>query len=79
MRASAAEVIDGIASRHGVSRAQLGLAQLLHRSPIMLLILGTSKVAHLEENVVAAALSLGADDIKRLDKTPRPPEMPAFT
>ena len=41
-----------------VSPSQLALAWLLHRSPVMLPIPGTSKVAHLEENVAAAALSI---------------------
>jgi pyridoxine 4-dehydrogenase len=41
-----------------VSPSQLALAWLLRRSPVMLPIPGTSKVAHLEENVAAAALSI---------------------
>jgi len=47
------------AKRHGVSVAQLSLAWLLHRSPVMLPIPGTSSVAHLEENVAAANVKLG--------------------
>jgi pyridoxine 4-dehydrogenase len=47
-----------LAARHGVSPSQLALAWLLHRSPVMLPIPGTSRVAHLEENVAAAGISL---------------------
>jgi aryl-alcohol dehydrogenase-like predicted oxidoreductase len=51
------------ANRHGVSFAQAAIAWLLARSPAMLPIPGTSSVAHLEENVAAAALSLSAEDL----------------
>src|SRR5580704_10567973 len=43
--------LDEIAKRHGATVAQLSVAWLLHRSPIMLPIPGTSSVAHLEENM----------------------------
>ena len=46
--------LDAIAKRHGVTVSQLSLAWLLHRSEVMLPIPGTSKVAHLEENMKAA-------------------------
>jgi len=47
-----------MATAHGVSVAQLSLAWLLHRSPVMMPIPGTSQVAHLEENQAAAQVSL---------------------
>jgi pyridoxine 4-dehydrogenase len=47
-----------IAKQHSVSVAQAALAWLLARSPMMLPIPGTSSVAHLEENVAAAGISL---------------------
>ncbi len=50
--------LQSIAREHGVSLAQAALAWLLARSPMMLPIPGTSSVAHLEENVAAAALKL---------------------
>jgi pyridoxine 4-dehydrogenase len=50
--------LDGAAKRLGATTAQLALAWLLGRSPVMLPIPGTSSVAHLEENVAAAALRL---------------------
>jgi pyridoxine 4-dehydrogenase len=50
--------LDQVARRYGVSVAQLSIAWLLHRSPVMVPIPGTSSVAHLEENVGAAGLHL---------------------
>ncbi len=58
----AAEKLGQIAKRHGATVSQLSLAWLLQRSPVLLPIPGTSKVAHLEENVAAAELKLGADE-----------------
>jgi len=55
-----------VAERHGVSPVQVALAWQLARSPQMLPIPGTSSVAHLEENVAAAALVLGEEDLARL-------------
>jgi aryl-alcohol dehydrogenase-like predicted oxidoreductase len=51
--AAAASIATELAERHQLSVAQIALAWLLHRSPVMLPIPGTSKVAHLEENVNA--------------------------
>ena len=50
--------LDGIAKEHGASPSQLALAGLLRRSPVMLPIPGTSSVAHVEENLDAAQLTL---------------------
>jgi pyridoxine 4-dehydrogenase len=50
--------LDKIAKRHGVTVSQLALAWLLHESPVILPIPGTSSVDHLEENVGAASVSL---------------------
>ncbi len=50
--------LDQIAQRHQATVSQLALAWLLHHSPVMLPIPGTSSVAHLEENLGAAALQL---------------------
>jgi pyridoxine 4-dehydrogenase len=58
----AAQTLGEIAARHSATVAQLSLAWLLQRSPVMLPIPGTSKVAHLEENVAAAELKLSAED-----------------
>ena len=51
---------------HGVSVVQVALAWLLQRSPVMLPIPGTSKIAHLEENVGAAVLQLSDADFSSL-------------
>jgi pyridoxine 4-dehydrogenase len=55
-----------VAQRHGVTPMQVALAWLLARSPQMLPIPGTKSLAHLEENVAAAALDLSADDLATL-------------
>ncbi len=51
-------VLDGIAKETGATPAQLALAWLLKRSPVMLPIPGTGSIAHLEENCSAAGLDL---------------------
>ncbi len=55
------------AERLGAKPSQVALAWLLHRSPVMLPIPGTSKVTHLEENTAAALLELDADTLQSLD------------
>jgi aryl-alcohol dehydrogenase-like predicted oxidoreductase len=62
-----AQILERLASRYSVTPAQLSLAWLLHRSSVMLPIPGTARVAHLEENVAAAGLRIGADDWKALE------------
>jgi len=57
-----AETLAQVAARHSATVAQLSLAWLLQRSPVMLPIPGTSKVEHLEENVAAAGLKLSAEE-----------------
>lgn len=58
----AAQALGRIAAKHGASVPQLSLAWLLHKSPVLMPIPGTSKVAHLEENVAAAQLHLTTED-----------------
>jgi aryl-alcohol dehydrogenase-like predicted oxidoreductase len=62
-----AAALAQIAARHSATVAQLSLAWLLQRSPVMLPIPGTSKMAHLEENVAAAGLKLSAEEVAELD------------
>jgi aryl-alcohol dehydrogenase-like predicted oxidoreductase len=57
-----------IADDHHASPSQLALAWLLKRSPVMLPIPGTSKVAHLEENVAAAEIELSDEEFDTLSK-----------
>ena len=63
--------LDAIARKHKASPGQIALAWLLKKSPVMLPIPGTSKVAHLEENVGAAAIKLSDDDFVTLDRAGR--------
>ena len=60
--------LDQVARRHGASVAQLSIAWLLHHSPVMLPIPGTSRVAHLEENIASAGLHLDAAEWSTLEK-----------
>jgi aryl-alcohol dehydrogenase-like predicted oxidoreductase len=59
--------LDSLAARRSVSPMAVALAWLLHRSPNILLIPGTSSLAHLRENVAGAALELSADELSELD------------
>ncbi|PGH45838.1 oxidoreductase [Micromonospora sp. WMMA1996] len=61
------DVLEGVAKRLGSTPMAVALAWLLHRSPNILLIPGTSSVAHLRENVAGAALDLPADALAELD------------
>jgi pyridoxine 4-dehydrogenase len=59
-------VVVEIAQRHGATPSQVALAWLLARSPVMLPIPGTARVAHLEENIRAAGLRLDPEEVKAL-------------
>ncbi len=59
--------LSGVAGRLGVKPMQVALAWLLHRSPNILLIPGTSTVAHLRENLSVAKLALPPQTLKELD------------
>ena len=59
--------LDQVAARVGSTPMAVAQAWLLQRSPNVLLIAGTSSVAHLEENVASAALELSVDDLAELD------------
>ncbi len=61
-------VLDAIAKKHHAAPSQIALAWVLKRSPVMLPIPGTAKVAHLEENVAAADIVLSNDEFATLDK-----------
>jgi pyridoxine 4-dehydrogenase len=60
-------VLTSVAGRLGETPMQVALAWLLHRSPNILLIPGTSSVAHLRENLKAAALPLSPQVLTELD------------
>jgi pyridoxine 4-dehydrogenase len=59
--------LDSAAKKHGVTVSQLSLAWLLHRSPVMLPIPGTTSVQHLEENVAAADVKLSDAEWKEIE------------
>jgi pyridoxine 4-dehydrogenase len=64
--ARSGSVLDKLAGEFGRTPAQLALAWLLHRSPVLLPIPGTRSVAHLEENVAAAEIELTDDQYAAL-------------
>lgn len=59
--------LDDLATETGATPAQLALAWLLHRSPVMLPIPGTSRIAHLEENIAAAEVELTDAQVAALE------------
>ena len=61
------QTLSAVAARLGTTPLAVALAWLLQRSPNILLIPGTSSVAHLRENVAAAGLVLSAEDVAELD------------
>ncbi|MFD1470151.1 aldo/keto reductase [Hymenobacter caeli] len=62
----AGDKLAALARERSVSEAQLNIAWLLHKSPLLLPIPGTSSLAHLRENLQAAEIQLSADDMARL-------------
>jgi aryl-alcohol dehydrogenase-like predicted oxidoreductase len=67
-RALRSAKVKRVAARLGATPAQVALAWLLARSPVMLPIPGTGSIAHLEENAAAASLKLGAEDLAELNQ-----------
>ena len=61
------ETIARVAEKHGASVPQVTLAWLLQVAPNVLVIPGTSSMAHLEENIAAASLALDEEDVAALD------------
>jgi pyridoxine 4-dehydrogenase len=66
--AQAGGPLDRVAKQHKATVAQLSLAWLLHHSPVLLPIPGTSSVNHLEENLAAARLELSAEEWKAIEE-----------
>ncbi len=62
------EAMAAIALQRGATPAQVALAWLLKKSPAIILIPGTSSLAHLEENVAASGIELADTDIEALDR-----------
>jgi pyridoxine 4-dehydrogenase len=61
------DILESVASRRDATPMAIALAWLLQRSPNILLIPGTSSVAHLRENVAGAALALSGDELAELN------------
>jgi len=61
-----ASPLASVAERHGVTPGQIALAWLLHRSPALLPIPGTSSIAHLDENMAAPSIRLSAAEYQAL-------------
>lgn len=59
-----------IAERHGATPAQIALAWLLARSPVMVVIPGTKTVAHLEENIAVTNIALSQEEVDELANSP---------
>jgi pyridoxine 4-dehydrogenase len=68
-----ARTLAELAKHHDATPAQLSIAWLLHRSPVMLPIPGTSQVRHLEENIAAASLNVGRDEWLQLEQAASAP------
>lgn len=64
----AMQKLEEVAQKYNATAHQVALSWLLHHSPNILLIPGTSKVKHLEENVKAAAISLSEEDMAELEQ-----------
>jgi Predicted oxidoreductases (related to aryl-alcohol dehydrogenases) len=65
------DALASAAARHGATQAQMALAWLLHRSPVVLPIPGTGSPEHLRENLGAALIELSEDDLAALEAEPR--------
>ena len=64
-------ILTRLAAHKGASPSQMALAWILKRSPVILPIPGTSRVAHLEENVAAAGVELSDQEFRDLDEAGR--------
>jgi pyridoxine 4-dehydrogenase len=69
--AGTGSILDVVAKAHYAGPSQIALAWVLKRSPVMLPIPGTSKVAHLEENVAAVNIELSDEEFDSLDREGR--------
>jgi pyridoxine 4-dehydrogenase len=63
-----ADQLQAVAAAHAATAAQVAIAWLLQRSPVLLPIPGTSSITHLEENLAAAGLRLTSEEVRRLSR-----------
>ena len=66
--ATASGVLNDIATEKGVKPNQIALAWLLHHAPNIILIPGTTTIAHLEENIAAAEIELTPEEMTQLNQ-----------
>lgn len=71
-RGLTSSALEKAAKDHGITVYQLGIAWLLHHSPVMLPIPGTSSLPHLEENMAAAKVKLSTEEWKTIDVLAQP-------
>jgi pyridoxine 4-dehydrogenase len=64
-------ILTAIAARNAATPSQVAIAWALAHSPVIVMIPGTSKLAHLEQNVAAADLRLSEADMRELDQLGR--------
>jgi aryl-alcohol dehydrogenase-like predicted oxidoreductase len=57
-----------IAEKHGVSRAQIALAWMLHKTPVVAPVIGATKTAHLEDAVKSVDVQLEPEDIAYMEE-----------
>jgi pyridoxine 4-dehydrogenase len=69
--AKSGSILDVVAKGHDATPSQIALAWVLKRSPVILPIPGTSKVAHLEENIAAVNIQLSDEEFDALDREGR--------
>jgi aryl-alcohol dehydrogenase (NADP+) len=72
------EAVAGIASARGVTRAQVALAWLLSRQPVVAPIIGVTKPEHLTDAVAAVEFTLSEDEIAQLEKPYAPHRVAGF-
>jgi aryl-alcohol dehydrogenase-like predicted oxidoreductase len=70
-RGMTSAALEKAAKDHGVTIYQLELAWLLHRSPVMLPIPGTSSLAHLEEDLAARNIQISPEEWKTIEELAR--------
>jgi pyridoxine 4-dehydrogenase len=70
--------VASVAARHGATQAQIALAWLLDRSPVVLPIPGTGSLEHLRENVNAALIDLSENDLLALEREAKQPARSSF-
>ena len=68
MRRTSSDGFGALAREAGCTMAQLALAWLLHREPTMLAVPGTTRIAHLHENLGAADVTLSPALVARVDE-----------